>query len=456
MASSRLPNRQWSRQKAGTFFFACTILSIQAETKHKVGVRTIGMDGRPLADVTIEAMSNGYVVCHPVTNTNGQGELNGCGESLNVLHVVARLKGYAAATIDADNVRETALNIALAKGKNNEQTVTVQAQSQYPLTETSSNETRLPIESAKSSPSRPSTVTDLLPLVPGVIRTPDGRVQVSGQDEEHSSLLINSVNVNDPATGDFGIGVPVDTVDVLRIMQSPYLAQYGSFSAGIVSAETRRAGDKWDYSLNDPLPDFRIRSGHLRGLRDAAPRLNLSGPLIRNRLYFVEGSEYLVDKAEVRTLPFPVNESQSSGFNSFTQLDLNAGDRNVITGTLHFAPHSVAYANLNYFDPQSVTPNANYQEDTGTIMDRVAMGSGLITSIFAGTRVATNVNAQAQNSMTLSPSGNSGSYFAVKQPGFNGWKRGLQQLCDGVDSMFFRLELLLPTQKMKAFWRGGV
>jgi outer membrane receptor for ferrienterochelin and colicin len=168
-----------------------------------------------------------------------------------------------------------------------QQSVTVQSSnSQNPLAEASSSETTLPTGSAKSSPLRPSTVIDTLPLVPGVIRTPDGRVQVSGVDEVHSSLLINAVNVNDPATGDFGLGVPVDSVDLLRVMQSPYLAQYGSFTAGVVSADTRPGGDKWEYSLNDPLPDFRIRSGHLEGLRDASPRLNFSGPLIRNHLYF--------------------------------------------------------------------------------------------------------------------------------------------------------------------------
>ena len=47
----------------------------------------------------------------------------------------------------------------------------------------------------------------------------------SGQDEEHSSLLVNSVNVNDPATGSFGLSIPIDSVDILKVMQSPYLAQ---------------------------------------------------------------------------------------------------------------------------------------------------------------------------------------------------------------------------------------
>jgi hypothetical protein len=178
-----------------------------------------------------------------------------------------------------------------------------------------------------------------------------------------------------------------------------------------VSADTRPGGDKWAYSLNDPFPDWRIRSWHLEGVRDASPRLNLSGPLIKDHLYFVEGFEYLVNNAEVRTLPFPMDETRSSAVNSFTQVDAVLDSRNTITATLHFSPHSIEYANLNYFDPQPVTPNADYQENTGTITYRFAIGEGLLTSTFAGTRVATNIDGQAQSDMVLSPVGNSGSYF---------------------------------------------
>jgi hypothetical protein len=108
-----------------------------------------------------------------------------------------------------------------------QQSITVQSSPQSPLAEVSSSESKLPIADAKSSPLRPSTVIETLPLVPGVIRTPAGRVQISGVDEAHSSLLVNSVNVNDPATRDFGVSVPIDAVDLIKVMQSPYLAQYG-------------------------------------------------------------------------------------------------------------------------------------------------------------------------------------------------------------------------------------
>jgi hypothetical protein len=382
-------------------------------------VQASGPDGRPLPGAIIEghkAASDPSVVCSTITDAQGQGSLKDCGASPS-LHITARLSGYVTGTAEIPIGQGAVVAITLILVPTTQQSVTVQASdTKNPLAEAVSSETRLPVESAKSTSLRPSTVIDELPLVPGVIRTPDGRVQVSGLDEVHSSLLINAVNVNDPATGGFGLGIPVDSVDLLKVMQSPYLAQYGSFTAGVISAETRPGGNKWDYSLNDPLPDFRIRSGHLVGLRDASPRLNLSGPLIRNRLFLAEGSEYLINKAEVRTLPFPVNESRSNAFNSFSQFDAVTGAQNSITATLHFAPHTLHYANLNYFDPQPVTPNADYQEDTGTISDRFALRGGLLTSTFAGTRDATNVQgqtsgAQAGAAMVLSPIGNSGSYF---------------------------------------------
>ena len=139
--------------------------------------------------------------------------------------------------------------------------------------------------------------------------------------------------------------------------------------------------------------------------------MDFGGPLVVHRVYLLEGSEYLTNKAEVRTLPFPTNQIRSDAFNSFTQFDGVVSTKQTITATLHFAPHNLQYVNLNYFDPEPVTPNADYQEDTGTIFHRWAIGNSLLTSTFSGTRDATNVEPQTPGEMVLSAVGNSGSYF---------------------------------------------
>jgi hypothetical protein len=407
----------WSLRYA---LLACTVvsgflasvprLSAQSAAKPEIQITVMDSDRHPLAGVMIEGRSDSTLLCKAITDVHGLAILSGCGSAAG-LRLIASLVGYLTATTGVPLQDRPVIEITLSRKILVEQTTEVQADSQSILAESASSEAKVPLENATSSPLRPNTVVDALPLVPGVIRTPDGRVQIGGLDEEHSSLLINSISVNDPATGNFGLSVPIDSVGILKVMQSPFLAQYGNFTAGIVSAETLRGGAKFSYSLNDPIPESRIRSGHLVGLQSATPRLNLSGPLIEDHLYFLEGFEYLMSKSEVRTLPFPENVIRSDGFNSFTQIDALLGARNSITATLHFAPHSVRYAYLNYFDPQPVTPNADYQEDTGTISEHFGIGGGIVTSTFAGTRFATNVTAQAEGEMVLSPVVNSGNYF---------------------------------------------
>jgi hypothetical protein len=253
---------------------------------------------------------------------------------------------------------------------------------------------------------------DTLPLIPGIVRGPDGSVRIAGFGEDHSALLVNSVDVTDPATGGFGLSVPIDSVQTIEVSEMPYLAEYGRFTAGVVAANTRRGGEKWDYSLNDPFPDFFIRSAHLDGLRDAAPRFNVGGPIISDRLYFLEGVEYLLDKQEVKTLPFDQSLSTSKAFNSFTQFDAILSASQTLSGSFHFAPHSLQYEGLDYFNPQPVTPNADFHETTGTLTDRLAIGGGLLQSTVSSRVVSSGITAQGTAEMVLTPTGNLGNYFS--------------------------------------------
>ena len=294
-----------------------------------------------------------------------------------------------------------------------QQSVDVKGTTDNPVTDVGGSQQSLPTAQAKISPTRPVTLTDALPLIPGIVRGQDGTVKIAGMGEDHSALLVNSVDVTDPATGNFGLSIPIDSVQTVEVSVMPYLAQYGRFTAGVVTAETKRGGDKWDFSLNDPLPDWRIRSGHLEGVKDATPRFNASGPIIKDKLYFLEGAEYLLYKYEARTLSYPDNYSTSQAINSFTQADWIINKDQTLTASLHWAPHNLDYVGLNYFDPQPVTPNADFHESTATIIHRWSLFGGLLQSTLAETSVSSDVTPQQYSQlMVLQPTGNSGNYFS--------------------------------------------
>ena len=271
--------------------------------------------------------------------------------------------------------------------------------------------TRLPPHVARELPNRPATVAEALPLVPGVVRKPDGALQISGSAEHRSALIVNSADVTDPATGQFGLTVPIDSVETVNVFQTPYMAEYGRFSAGLVSVETRRGGEKWKWELNDPFPDFYIRSWRLRGLRDATPRLNLEGPIIAGKLYFSEGLEYEVRKTEIYTLPWNDQKLQE-GVNSFAQIDWILSETNLLTATVHVAPQRLNNVNLGYFNPPATTPNAGTQNYTATISDRLTIFGGLLENTFSGTRFDANVWGHGNADLVVTPYGNTGNYFS--------------------------------------------
>ena len=266
----------------------------------------------------------------------------------------------------------------------------------------------------KELPSRPATVSDALPLLPGIVRSPGGGLQINGSGEQRSALLVNQADVTDPATGGFGASVPVDSIQVMNVFRTPFLAQYGRFSSGVVAVETRRGGDKWHFELNDPLPDFRFRSWKLRGLQDATPRLVIGGPLIKGRLYFAQTVLYEIRKIPNRTLPFPDNTSKQESVNSFTQLDYILSSKQYLTATLHLLPQRINFVNPDFFNPEPATPNYRQQNYFGAVTDHLALGQGVLDSALSFQRFEASVAAQGLDPMILQPQGNSGNYFATQ------------------------------------------
>jgi hypothetical protein len=264
-------------------------------------------------------------------------------------------------------------------------------------------------------PSRPATVTDTLPLVPGVNRSPNGEILINGQGEQQNSLLVNANNAADPGTGRFGTTIPADSVESVQVLKTPFLPQYGGFTAGVVSVETKRGGDKWHFSVKEPLPDFRVRSHRLHGLRNATPRISFDGPVIKNKLFLSEAVQYKLEKKQARTLPFPFNESKDESVNSYSQIDYIVSPSHFITASAHVAPGHINFVDPQFFNPQPVTPNLRAQELMFTLTDHATVLHGLLDSSINHQTFNVRVGAQGNAEMVLTPIGNTGNYFARRQ-----------------------------------------
>ncbi len=387
--------------------FVCGLALAQGPVTGPLRVSVQDQNQKPVAGATVAIKVNG-AIAHSA-RTNGKGEAGIANLPLVPFEIEVSKQGFQTLTqqiVPAGDRTSMDVEVALAPTIQDRETTVVQAE----RTEAGSSSQELDRQDAKDSPHHPATVADELPLLAGVVRGPQG-LSIAGAGEKHSALLVNSVDATDPATGQFGLTLPVDAVENLTVAATPYLAQYGGFTAGVVSAATRGGGEKWNFELNDPMPEFRIRSLHVQGMRSVSPHVNFGGPLLAKKLYFSDATEVVVDRTPVLTQPFPVNEIKTTAVNSFSQMDLLLSPSHTITGTFHIAPQDVKFNGLDFFNPQPVTPNLELKSSAVAVTDRFGIQGGILQSTFAAEGFRLGVTPQGTLPMVLTPAGNTGNYF---------------------------------------------
>lgn len=329
--------------------------------------------------------------------------------------VTASRDGFEDAEADFVIDDESAVSVTLTmQPRMNRSAIDVSAASASPVEQSSSRNYELQPAEVKTLPSNPATIDDVLPLVPGVVRSPNGELKIDGSGEQRSSLVVNESDVTDPATGKFGQSVPIDSIESVNVLNTPFLAQYGRFTQSVVAVETKRGGDKWHFEINDPFPDFRIRSYHMVGISNETPHAVLGGPVIKDRLYIITALQYYLDKTPNRTLGFPHNISKHERENSFTQIDYILSTRQIVNASFHYTPEHTNYVNPDYFNPQPVTPSYAQDAYEGTLADHLGLWGGTLDTSLAYQRFHTFIGAQGPEGEIITPEGNLGNYFATQ------------------------------------------
>jgi hypothetical protein len=222
----------------------------------------------------------------------------------------------------------------------------------------------------------------LLPLVPGVVRGPNGQINMKGARASQNGSLVNSTDVTDPATGTTAINIPIDVVSSVKVLSTPYDPEYGKFTGAVSDVETR-SGDfnKFRMSAQNLLPRVRRVDGSIMGLAAFTPRMTLSGPLVKDRVAFTESVEYRYERHRVDSLPPLQSYNRTESFNSYTQIDVNITPKQTVTASFAIFPQHLDYYGLNTFTPQPSAPDLNERGYQAALEHRYPTDSGdLLTS----------------------------------------------------------------------------
>jgi hypothetical protein len=252
-----------------------------------------------------------------------------------------------------------------------------------------------------------------LPLVPGVVRGPDGHINLKGTRDTQSGELVNSANVTDPVTGSPAINLPLDVVQSVEVISNPYDPQYGKFTGAVSTVETKTGNyDGYHFSIQNFFPRLRDRDGHILGIGAATPRTTITGPLIKGRLAFTQSFEYRSVYTPVNSLPYYARDTRLESFDSYTQLDANINSKQTATVSVAYYPQTLDFLGLNTFTTQQSTPDFHQHGYQIYAQHRWVIGNGgLLTSQFSYKTFDADITPQSNDPYILQLETTEGGFF---------------------------------------------
>jgi outer membrane receptor for ferrienterochelin and colicin len=252
-----------------------------------------------------------------------------------------------------------------------------------------------------------------LPLIPGVVRGGDGRVNLKGTRNTQSGALVNSANVSDPVTGSPAINLPIDVVASVEVISNPYDPQYGKFTGAVSTIDTKTGDyDKFHYSVQNLVPRLRDRGGTIEGIGAATPRATFTGPIVKNRVAVTQSLEYRYVRTPVNSLPPLARDTKLESVDSYTQFDFILSPKQTATVSFALYPQKLDFLGLNTFTPQPSTPDLHQRGYQIYAQHHWVIGdAGLLTSQFSYKTFDADITAQSNDPYILLLETTEGGFF---------------------------------------------
>src|SRR5689334_11241851 len=245
------------------------------------------------------------------------------------------------------------------------ESVTVTDDPRDPVKTESTTPSVLTTQALRDAPLIDQKFQDALPLLPGVVRGPDGNLNIKGTRPTQSGILVSSLNVTDLVTG--------------------------------------------------TLPRPRWRDGKIFGIGAATPRVAVGGPIKKDKLFFFQSVEYRFVRNEVPSLK-ALNEQQRDikreSFDSFSRIDYVINPNNRLTGSFSLFPQKFDYFNLNTFNPSDTTANFHQRGWFLALNEQATFQSGaLLQSSFSAKQFDGDIFGNSAAPYLITPDRNFGGWF---------------------------------------------
>lgn len=261
-------------------------------------------------------------------------------------------------TFTLNHVEEVHEKVDVTVPENQIETATTQS------TESLSNKEIIDIPVASSHDLLQSLVA-----MPLVIRDSGDVLHIAGARNTQVQYLLDGVELGDPASNGLTSRMIVEAVRNAEVQTSRFGAEYAHPGGAILNYETREGDDRWRFNATDFIPGINVQEGVQFG--NFYPRVTLSGPVIKDTLWFSEAFDLLHTLAVMQGVPKgEPNQVQSWGGDTWSRMLWKMSSNNSLHVGFLANVNDDTNVGLDALHPQSVTTDYTSRELFGFVKEQ--------------------------------------------------------------------------------------
>lgn len=370
----------------------------------------VDQTGLPLPGATVQLLRGTDVVTTVVTEGDGTFAID---PALRGDTIVVTLDGFETTRVARDSGAKIVLSIGRAT---EETTVIALAPTLTPASPTTTLlGSTLTADTVSRLPSSRLKARESLPLLPSVVRGPDGLMQLGGARAHETPVLLDGFNVTDPATGNSSLNLPFESVRGVDALRDPMSVTFGDLLGGVVQIASRRGGDKFAAGVQGVIPRPRFATPGFGRLEGIFPRVHASGPIANGSAHYMAAVEYDFERIPVPEVtrgegPDIVEKSATA----FGRLDLQLSPRNDLTLEGVAFPGGTDSFGLSPRRADESTPNLSARDLFGGVTDRFIVDQSTILTVQFGALLHdADMTPHGSGTTFLSPAGWRGNWFTT-------------------------------------------
>ncbi len=254
------------------------------------------------------------------------------------------------------------------------------------------------------------TLRNSFRVMPSVLQDPQGELHFNGGAENQVLYTLNGFNIGDPLTGRFDTRLSVESVRSLEFSTGRFSPEFGKGSAGALAIQTKTGTDQWRYSGTNFIPGFDIKKGLHLGTW--SPRGNLSGPILKGRVWFSDSLDTEYQQLVVDDLPKGEDQASSLRGSNLIHTQINLTPSNIVYSDFLVNYGNESRVGLGVLDPVSSTLTRRSRTWFYSAKDQIYLPHGALLEFgFADNRVYQRRIPQGHDYSILTPFGRRGNSF---------------------------------------------